>query len=207
MSSPTQPIRPLDERYLDPDPFVQFVAWLDGARIAGVHEPEAMTLATASPAGDPSARMVLLRGWGADGFVFFSNYESRKAGELDANPRAALVLHWALIGRQIRIEGAVARTTDAESDAYFATRERGSQISAWASAQSRIIPDRVALEQEVADLTQRFGDALVPRPPNWGGYRLMPSSFEFWQHAANRLHDRFRYTPDGDGWHMERLAP
>jgi pyridoxamine 5'-phosphate oxidase len=207
MSSPTQPIRPLDERDLAPDPFVQFVAWLDGARTAGVHEPEAMTLATTSSTRAPSARMVLLRGWGADGFVFFSNYESRKAGELDANPRAALVLHWALIGRQIRIEGAVARTTDAESDAYFATRERGSQISAWASPQSRPIPDRAALEQEVADLTRRFGDAAVPRPPNWGGYRLMPSSFEFWQHADNRLHDRFRYTQDGHGWRMERLAP
>jgi pyridoxamine 5'-phosphate oxidase len=207
MSSPTQPIRPLDERDLDPDPFVQFVAWLDGARIAGVHEPEATTLATASSAGAPAARMVLLRGWDADGFVFFSNYESRKAGELDANPRAALVLHWALIGRQIRIEGAVAQTTDAESDAYFATRERGSQISAWASAQSRPIPDRATLEQEVADLTQRFGDASVPRPPNWGGYRVLPSAFEFWQHAANRLHDRFRYTPDGRGWRIERLAP
>ena len=207
MSSPTQPIRPLDERDLDPDPFVQFVAWFDGARVAGVHEPEAMTLATASSTGAPSARMVLLRGWGANGFVFFSNYESRKAGELDANPRAALVLHWALIGRQIRIEGTVARTTAAESDAYFATRARGSQISAWASAQSRPIPDRAALEQEVADLTQRFGDAPVPRPPNWGGYRLMPSSFEFWQHADNRLHDRFLYTQDGHGWRMERLAP
>ena len=207
MSSPTQPIRPLDERDLDPDPFVQFVAWFDGARVAGVHEPEAMTLATTSSTPAPSARMVLLRGWGADGFVFFTNYESRKAGELDANPRAALVLHWALIGRQIRIEGAVARTTVAESDAYFATRERGSQISAWASAQSRPIPDRAALEQEVADLTQRFGDAPVPRPPNWGGYRLMPSSFEFWQHANNRLHDRFLYTQDGHGWRMERLAP
>ena len=207
MSSPTRPIRPLDERDLDPDPFVQFLAWLDGARVAGVHEPEAMTLATTSSAPAPSARMVLLRGWGADGFVFFSNYESRKAGELDANPRSALVLHWALIGRQIRIEGAVARTTAAESDAYFATRERGSQISAWASAQSRPIPDRAALEQEVAELTQRFGDAPVPRPPNWGGYRLMPSSFEFWQHADNRLHDRFLYTQDGHGWRIERLAP
>lgn len=207
MSSPTQPIRPLDERDLNPDPFVQFAAWLDGARIAGVHEPEATTLATASPTRAPSARMVLLRGWGADGFVFFSNYESRKAGELDANPLAALVLHWAPIGRQIRIEGAVVRTTEAESDAYFATRERGSQISAWASPQSRPIRDRAALEQEVAGLTQRFGDAPVPRPPNWGGYRLMPSSFEFWQHADNRLHDRFRYTQDGHEWRVQRLAP
>ncbi len=207
MSSPTQPVVPLDEGDLDPDPFTQFAAWFDGARSVGVHEPEAMTLATASPAGVPSARIVLLRGWGPDGFVFFSNYESRKAGELDANPRAALVIHWPPIGRQIRIEGTVARTSAAESDAYFASRHPGSQVGAWASPQSRPIPDRATLEREVAELTARFGDAGVPRPPNWGGYRLIPSAFEFWQHAANRLHDRFRYTPRARVWRMERLAP
>ena len=207
MSSPTQPVVPLNEGDLDPDPFVQFVAWLDGARADGVHEPEAMTLATASSAGVPAARMVLLRGWGPEGFVFFSNYESRKADELAANPQAAIVIHWASIGRQIRIEGSVARTTAEESDAYFASRHRGSQISAWASAQSRPIPDRATLEREVADLTERFGEVPVPRPPNWGGYRLTPAAFEFWQHAENRLHDRFRYTPAERGWHMQRLAP
>lgn len=207
MSSPTQPVAPLNESDLDPDPFAQFVTWLDGARTAGVHEPEAMTFATASPAGVPSARMVLLRGWGPAGFVFFSNYESRKAGELDANPQAAIVIHWAPIGRQIRIEGTVVRTTAVESDEYFASRQRESQISAWASAQSHPIADRAALEREVADLTERFGDAPVPRPPNWGGYRLIPTAFEFWQHAENRLHDRFRYTPDDPEWRMQRLAP
>ncbi len=207
MSAPTQPVVPLDEGDLDPDPFVQFVAWLDGARSAGVHEPEAMALATATPWGVPSARMVLLRGWGPQGFVFFSNYESRKAGELEANPRAALVVHWAAIGRQIRIEGAVARAADAESDAYFATRDRGSQIGAWASAQSRPIPDRATLEREVAELSGRFGEAAVPRPANWGGYRLTPSAFEFWQHAENRLHDRFLYTPADGAWRIQRLAP
>lgn len=207
MSSPTQPVVPLDERDLDPDPFAQFVTWLDGARTAGVHEPEAMTFATASPAGVPSARMVLLRGWGPDGFVFFSNYESRKAGELEANPQAAIVIHWAPIGRQIRIEGTVELTTDVESDTYFASRQRESQISAWASAQSRPITDRAELEREVAALTERFGDVPVPRPQNWGGYRLTPTAFEFWQHAENRLHDRFRYTPDDPGWRMQRLAP
>jgi pyridoxamine 5'-phosphate oxidase len=151
--------------------------------------------------------MVLLRGWSRDGFVFFSNYESRKAQELETNPRAALVVHWAAIGRQVRIEGAVAWTTDAESDAYFATRDRGSQIGAWASPQSRPIPDRATLEREVAELARRFGEAPVPRPANWGGYRLTPSAFEFWQHAANRLHDRFRYTPADGARRMQRLAP
>jgi pyridoxamine 5'-phosphate oxidase len=207
VSSPTQTIVPLDDGDLDPDPFVQFVVWLEAARAAGVHEPEAMTLATASSTGVPSARMVLLRGWGPAGFVFFSNYESRKAGDLDANPRAALVLHWAPVGRQIRVEGTIARTSAAESDAYFAGRHRGSQISAWASAQSHPVPDRRALEHQVAALTARFGDGPVPRPPNWGGYRLTATAFEFWQHAENRLHDRFAYTPGPTGWHVERLAP
>ncbi len=207
MSSPTQPVVPLGEGDLDPDPFIQFAAWFEGARTAEVHEPEAVTLATATPSGAPSARMVLLRGWGPAGFVFFSNYESRKASELETNPRAALVVYWAAIGRQIRIEGAVARTTDAESDSYFSTRHRGSQIGAWASAQSHPIPDRATLEREVAELARRFGDAPVPRPTNWGGYRLIPWAFEFWQHAENRLHDRFLYTPDDGMWRMQRLAP
>ena len=207
MSSPTQPIVPIVDGTLHPNPFAQFAQWLEGARTAGVHEPEAMTLATATADGMPSARMVLVRGHGPDGFVFFSNYDSRKAQELADNPRAALVWHWAPIGRQVRVEGTITRTTGAESDAYFASRHRGSQIGAWASAQSRPIPDRPTLEREVAELEARFGDGPVPRPPNWGGYRLAPSAFEFWQHAENRLHDRFRYEPSGAGWVISRLAP
>jgi pyridoxamine 5'-phosphate oxidase len=207
MSSPTEPVPPLREGDLDPDPFRQFAAWFAGATTAGVHEPEAMTLATATPGGLPSARMVLLRGHGPDGFVFFTNYESRKAGELDANPRAALVLHWATLGRQVRIEGVVARTSDAESDAYFATRHRDSQIGAWASTQSHPIPSRAVLEGAVAQIASRYPDGPVPRPPNWGGYRLTPIAFEFWQHADSRLHDRFRYLPDGPEWRITRLAP
>lgn len=207
MSSPIEPIPPLREDDLDPDPFRQFADWFAGAVAAGVREPEAMTLATATPDGAPSARMVLLRGHDPDGFVFFTNYESRKAAELEANPRAALVLHWAQLGRQVRIEGAVARTSEAESDAYFASRHRGSQIGAWASAQSRPIPSRAALEGEVAQIAARHPEGPVPRPPTWGGYRLTPAGFEFWQHADNRLHDRFRYLPDGAGWRITRLAP
>jgi pyridoxamine 5'-phosphate oxidase len=207
MSSPTEPVHPLMEEDLDPDPFRQFAAWFAGAAAAAVHEHEAMTLATATPDGAPSARMVLLRGHGPDGFVFFTNYESRKAGELDANPRAALVLHWAALGRQVRIEGTVARTAAAESDAYFASRHRDSQIGAWASAQSRPIASRAALEAEVAQIASRHPDGPVPRPPNWGGFRLTPTAFEFWQHADSRLHDRFRYLPDGPGWRITRLAP
>lgn len=207
MSSPTDPVDPLREQDLDPDPFRQFAAWFAGATAAAVHEPEAMTLATATPTGVPSARMVLLRGFGPDGFVFFTNYESRKAGELEANPRAALVLHWAALGRQVRVEGTVGRTTDAESDAYFASRHRDSQIGAWASAQSHPIASRAALEAEVAQIASRHPHGPVPRPPNWGGYRLTPTAFEFWQHADSRLHDRFRYLPGRHGWRITRLAP
>lgn len=207
MSSPTAPIAPLDDGDLHEDPFTQFSLWIEGARAAGVHEPEAMTLATATTGGVPSARMVLLRGWEPDGFVFFSNYESRKGTELDTNPVAALVLHWAAIGRQVRIEGTIGRTTATESDRYFASRHRGSQIGAWASPQSRPIPSRGVLEQQVAETAERFADHDVPRPHNWGGYRLTPTTFEFWQHADNRLHDRFRYTPDGPDWRRARLAP
>jgi pyridoxamine 5'-phosphate oxidase len=205
MSSPHTTVPPLTG--VDPDPFRQFAAWFAHARDAGVHEPEAMALATASPAGAPSARMVLLRGYGETGFVFFTNYGSRKGVELAANPQAALVLHWAAVGRQIRIEGSVALTTEAESDAYFATRSRGSQLGAWASVQSRPLPDRGDLEDRVAALAARFGDTPVPRPPNWGGYRLTPSAFEFWQHGGDRLHDRFRYELSGTDWTHQRLAP
>jgi len=205
MSSPSTPALPLTD--VDPDPFLQFTAWFAQARDAGVHEPEAMTLATASASGAPSARMVLLRGYGETGFVFFTNYASRKAVELAENPRAALVLHWAAVGRQIRVEGDVVRTDPAESDAYFASRPRGSQIGAWASAQSSAIPDRRFLEDEVAATAARFADGPVPRPADWGGYRLTPSAFEFWQHRGDRLHDRFRYELSPSGWSRHRLSP
>jgi pyridoxamine 5'-phosphate oxidase len=207
MSSPDIPPPPLDRDALDADPHVQFSAWMDDARARGTHEPEAMALATAAPDGTPSARMVLLRGWGPDGYVWFTNYDSRKGAELAANPRAALVLHWDRVGRQIRLEGAVARTTREESDAYFASRHPGSQIGAWASPQSTPIASRDVLDREVTEAAQRFGEGPVSRPANWGGYRLTPLRFEFWQHRDNRLHDRFVYEPDGDGWSITRLAP
>ena len=207
MSSPLAVPPPLRFGDLDPDPHRQFAAWLDAARDAGVHEPEAMTLATASPDGTPSARMVLLRGHGPDGFALFTNYTSRKARELDANPRAALVFHWDSLGRQIRVEGTVARMPAPESDAYFATRPRGSRIGAWASPQSAPISDREALERAATDAERRFGDGTIPRPDHWGGYRLTATAFEFWQHGRDRLHDRFSYVPVGDGWSIARLAP
>jgi pyridoxamine 5'-phosphate oxidase len=192
---------------LDPDPLRQFTRWFEEAGDAGVRVPEATALATASAAGAPSARMVLLKGADERGFVFYTGYESRKGGELTENPRAALLFHWEPLGRQVRIEGAVVRTEDVESDAYFATRPVPSRLSAWASAQSEVIPDREALQAKVEEARFRFG-AEVPRPPAWGGFRLTPSSFEFWEHREDRLHDRFRYlrTPNG-GWLIERLAP
>jgi pyridoxamine 5'-phosphate oxidase len=207
VSSPDLPPPPLDVDALDVDPHVQFAAWMDDARARGTLEPEAMTLATATPDGVPSARMVLLRGWGPQGYVWFTNYDSRKGAELAANPWAALVLHWDRIGRQIRVEGSVAPTTAQESDAYFASRHPGSQIGAWASPQSSPIADREILDREVAEAAERFGDGPVSRPANWGGFRLTPVRFEFWQHRDNRLHDRFVYQSRGDAWSIARLAP
>jgi pyridoxamine 5'-phosphate oxidase len=192
---------------LDPDPVRQFAAWFTAAVAGGVHEPEAMTLATADAAGVPSARMVLLRGHGPDGFVFFTNYDSRKGRELHANPRAALVFHWAAQGRQVRVEGRVRRTSDAESDAYFASRPRGSRLGAWASQQSRPLADRDELEREIARHDERFAGGEVPRPEGWGGFRLTPEAVEFWQHRDDRLHDRFLYARVGGGWEIRRLAP
>ncbi len=207
MSSPTNLPPPLSRADLAADPHAQFVTWIDDARSRGVHEPEAMALATASADGAPSARMVLLRGFGPQGYIWFTNYESRKSAEITTNPRAALVLHWAAIGRQIRIEGDVTPTSPEESDAYFASRHPGSQVGAWASAQSTPIADRNVLDREVAAARNRFGAEPVPRPPNWGGFRLIPTRFEFWQHRDNRLHDRFVYTPGGTGWIITCLAP
>jgi pyridoxamine 5'-phosphate oxidase len=193
----------LDESTVAADPFEQFGAWFAAAADAA-----AMTLATATPTGRPSARVVLLRGFDARGFVFFTNYESRKAGDLDANPHAALVFHWAPLDRQVRIEGTVARIGAAESDAYFAGRPRGHQVGAWASPQSRPIPGRADLEGRLAAVESSFAaDATVPRPPFWGGYRVAPEVFEFWRNRTDRLHDRVRYSRDAVGWTIDRLAP
>ncbi len=188
------------------DPFVQFERWFSKAREA---EPaaESMVLATATPDGAPSARMVLLKEAGPpDGFVFFTNYDSRKGGELAANPRAALLFHWPPLGRQVRVEGPVERVDEAASDAYFATRPLGARIGAWVSAQSEVIGSRDELEAAVETMRQHMGTEL-DRPPHWGGFRLRPQVFEFWQHRDDRLHDRLRYRRDGESWVLERLAP
>ncbi len=199
--------RPLLERDVDPNPLRQFGAWFAEARAAGIRLPEAMALATATAEGAPSLRMVLLKGFDDDGFVFYTGYESRKARELEENRRAALLFSWDVLGRQVRIEGPVARTEREESEAYFRTRPRASQLAAWASRQSSPIASRDELEQAVRELERRFVGADVPLPPAWGGYRLAPASYEFWQHRESRLHDRLRYVPDGGVWRIERLAP
>jgi pyridoxamine 5'-phosphate oxidase len=197
--------RPLDEAEVDPDPLRQFGVWFDEAAEAGVRAPEAMALATATSDGRPSVRMVLLKGFDERGFVFFTGYESRKGTELAANPRAALLFYWDPLGRQVRVEGPVERVSEAESDAYFATRPRGAQISASVSPQSRVVESRASLEALATRLEAESGD--IPRPPTWGGYRVTPETYELWQHRANRLHDRLRYRRDGDHWRIERLAP
>ena len=189
------------------NPLERFQDWFREAEQAGVEVPEAMTLATAAPDGAPSARMVLLKGADEEGFVFYSGYVSRKAGELEANPRAALVFYWRPLGRQIRVEGRVEHVSDAESEAYFATRPRGSQLAAWASQQSRSLPSREELERRYAELEREYEGREVPRPPHWGGFRLRPDAIEFWEHRENRLHDRTCYTRAREGWHSERLAP
>ena len=197
----------LAEADVDADPVVQFGRWFEQAEQAGLLEPHAMTLATATPDGRPSARMVLLRGFDERGFCFYTNYESRKAAELAANPRAALVFWWDKLERQVRIEGTVERTSRAESEAYFASRPPGSQLSAAASPQSRVIADRAVLERRAAELATAVPDGQVPLPDFWGGYRLAHEVVEFWQGRPNRLHDRLRYRRVGDIWRIERLAP
>ena len=197
----------LSEQDADPDPFRFFERWFDEAIHAEVREPNAMTLATLGADGQPAARIVLLKGMDAQGFVFFTNYESRKARELEAHPRAALVFWWEALERQVRIEGAVERVDAAESDAYFASRPRGSRLGAWASDQSRPIADRSVLEEKLAEVAAAYPGDAVPRPPHWGGFRLVPTLFEFWQGRASRLHDRLEYTPGSDGWTIRRLAP
>jgi pyridoxamine 5'-phosphate oxidase len=196
----------LDERTVDPDPLTQFGRWYERAGQV-VDAPEAMALATADGAGRPSARMVLLKSWGADGFVFFTNYDGRKSHDLETNPEAALLFYWEALGRQVRIEGPATRTTDAESDAYFATRDVGSRIGAYASHQSRPIAGRSDLDAAMAEWTATFGGGEVPRPPWWGGWRITPRAYEFWQQGTDRLHDRVRYQSVDDGWTLQRLQP
>jgi pyridoxamine 5'-phosphate oxidase len=200
---------PLSEEDADPDPVRQFERWFEQATEAGTSQPEAMALATATPDGAPSVRMVLLKQADHDGFVFYSNYESRKGAELAANPRAALLFHWQLLGRQVRIEGPMQRTSREESVAYAQTRPRGSQLSALASPQSQPIPSREWLEGRAGELAGRYpASGGVPLGENWGGYRLRPERFEFWQHRTSRMHDRLLYTPEvGGGWKVQRLAP
>jgi pyridoxamine 5'-phosphate oxidase len=189
-----------------PDPFKQFAAWLREAEAAGIELAEAMTLATATRDGRPSARMVLLKQHGPEGFVFFTGYESRKGRELAENPRAALVFYWHELGRQVRVEGTVERLPPEESRSYFDTRPVGSRLAAWASPQSQPLTSREALDALYEEAVSTYGESDVPLPSHWGGFRVQPSSFEFWQHRRDRLHDRFRYRLDPD-WVVERLAP
>ena len=196
----------LDERTVDRDPLVQFARWYDAAAVA-VEAPEAMAVATADALGRPSVRMVLLKSWGADGFVFYTNYDGRKSQDLEVNPEAALLFYWEPLGRQVRVEGAATRTTAAESDGYYATRDLRSRIGAYASHQSRPVADRSALDAAVDRWTAELGDRDVSRPDWWGGWRITPRAFEFWQQGRHRLHDRVRYEPSGDGWQVQRLQP
>ena len=196
----------LDESRVSSDPFKQFARWLQEA--AGRHAvlPETMTLATATRSGRPSARTLLLRAFDNSGLVFYTNYSGRKGKELAENPQAALVFYWPRLGRQIRVEGRVSKICARESDKYFSTRPRDSQLSAWASQQSRVVRDREFLEDRVMQYEQKY-PGRVPRPPNWGGYRLRPSVFEFWKERPGRLHDRLRYRRLKGRWVVERLAP
>jgi len=197
----------LDEKTIDRDPIRQFQTWFNDAFEAKLPLPEAMTLATATRDGKPSARMVLLKQVDHDGFVFYTNYNSAKAEQLNANPHAALVFYWAKLDRQVRIEGSISRTSREESLAYFATRPRESQIGAWASEQSEAISRRTVLEERAAELEQQYRDREVECPEHWGGYRLKPERIEFWKSRIGRLHDRLLYQREGDSWTITRLAP
>jgi pyridoxamine 5'-phosphate oxidase len=197
----------LDESAMAGDPFAQFEKWFTQAQKASVPEPNAMSLATADASGRPSARIVLLKGFDSRGFMFFTNYASRKGSELAANPRAALCFHWQLLERQVRIEGTIEKTTRQESDEYFHSRPRDAQIGAWISEQSAIIDSREALERAGSELRKRFGDGSIPLPEFWGGYRVIPDSVEFWQGRLSRLHDRLQYLRNAAGWKLQRLSP
>lgn len=198
---------PLDRHHVHPDPFVQFRRWFDEARRVVEGEVNAMVLATVGADGAPSARVVLLKDLDPRGFVFYTNRLSRKGAELDAQGRAALCFFWHELARQVRVEGEVERVDDAASDAYFAVRPRGNQVGAWASPQSEAVPSREDLDARFAEFDARFAGREVPRPPHWGGYRVLPRRVEFWQGRAGRLHDRLCYVREGDLWRVDRLAP
>jgi pyridoxamine 5'-phosphate oxidase len=207
MTTPTVKWIPLDEASLDPNPFVQFERWWEEA-VNVVREPETICVATADKSGQPRARMVLLRGRDERGFCFFTNYESAKGHDLEENPKASLLWYVEPLGRQVRIEGAVEKVSPEESDIYFNSRPRGHQIGAHASHQSQVIASRVELQDAVQESERRFEGGEVPRPPHWGGYRVIPHFFEFWQHREDRLHDRVFYTPDASGgWSRQRHQP
>jgi pyridoxamine 5'-phosphate oxidase len=197
----------LDESCVDLNPFEQFRHWFEEAMKAELQDPTAMVLATATPEGKPSARVVLLKGFDERGLVFFTNYEGRKSAELTANPQAAVLFFWVELERQIRVEGTVEKTSKQESEEYFKTRPSEHRLSAWASNQSSVIPSRDFLEQKISNLKSRYGNREIPLPPFWGGFRLQPQVFEFWQGRENRLHDRVRYLLQGGVWQIERLSP
>jgi pyridoxamine 5'-phosphate oxidase len=197
----------LDKADMDPDPVAQFRVWFEKVIDADLHEPNAMILATATTEGKPSARTVLLKGYDERGFVFYTSYEGRKAGELEVNPMCALLFYWGELERQVRIEGRASRLSSEESDAYFASRPRGSRLGAWASEQSLPVEDRSVLEERVRALEKEYEGREIPRPPFWGGYRVEPDTIEFWQGRENRLHDRIVYHRSGRGWKIVRLQP
>jgi pyridoxamine 5'-phosphate oxidase len=200
-------IRGLTEEEAGGDPIALFGRWFAEARKAGLYLPESMALATATPAGEPSVRLVLLKAFDERGFVLYTNYESRKGREIAQNPRAALAVHWPVLQRQVCIEGPVEKTSEEESRAYFATRQAGSRIGAWASAQSSRLESREELERRFKDYRAKYGGEDIPLPPFWGGYRVVPEAMEFWQGRANRLHDRLRFTRRSGEWAVDRLYP
>ncbi len=200
-------VQGLPKASADRDPIELFGEWFEAAERTGMLLPEALTLATSTRDGVPSARQVLLKRHDADGFVFYTNYASRKARELEENPRAALLVHWPLLQRQVRIEGSVTRATEAESSVYFHSRPRGSQIGAWASRQSEFLPSRAELERRVNEYERKFSGVEVPLPNFWGGYRVIPEQIEFWQGRASRLHDRLLFSRTEAGWRAERVYP
>ena len=200
-------VRGLTDEGAGPDPFALFDRWYREAREAGLYLPESMALATATADGRPSVRQVLLKAFDERGFVFYTNYDSRKGEEIAENPRAALAVHWPILQRQVRINGGVEKTTEEESHAYFSSRPRGSQVGAWASDQSSVLGGREELERSFREAQERFSGGDIPLPPFWGGYRVIPETFEFWQGRANRLHDRLRFTRTGGDWTIDRLYP